>query len=274
MAKFKTGIETDRDPNQMREVSVEFDFTSNALVSLLYKQGDTVVLVCVSKDARLPGWFPRDSTKGWVNAEYSLLPGSTDSRFRRERRGAKGRTFEIERLIARSLRAAVDLEALGPISLNVDCDILNADGGTRCASITAAGIALRLAVRRLIASGTCLPLEQRPTFEQSRAGFIPAALTGDAATAHENAVMEHDIAAISVGLIDGETWLDLDYILDSNADVDMNVIMTSDDRFVEIQGTGEEATYSRAENDALLNLAEKGLAELHALQVSLLSDVN
>jgi ribonuclease PH len=166
------------------------------------------------------------------------------------------------------------LEALGPVSLNVDCDILNADGGTRCASITAAGIALRLAVRRLIASGTCLPLEQRPTFEQSRAGFIPAALTGDAATAHENAVMEHDIAAISVGLIDGATWLDLDYILDSNADVDMNVIMTSDVRFVEIQGTGEEATYSRAENDALLNLAEKGLAELHALQVSLLSDVN
>ena len=274
MAKLKTGVETDRDPNQMREVSVEFDFTPNALVSLLYKQGDTVVLVCISKDARLPGWFPRDSTKGWVNAEYSLLPGSTDSRFRRERRGAKGRTFEIERLIARSLRAAVDLEALGPISLNVDCDILNADGGTRCASITAAGIALRLAVRRLIASGTCLPLDQRPTFEQSRAGFIPAALTGDAATAHENTVMEHDIAAISVGLIDGSTWLDLDYILDSNADVDMNVIMTSDNRFVEIQGTGEEATYSRAENDALLSLAEKGLAELHALQVEHLSGVN
>jgi ribonuclease PH len=274
MAKFKTDLETERPSNEMRDISVDFDFTSNALASVLYKQGDTVVLVCVSKDARLPNWFPRDATKGWVNAEYSLLPGSTDSRFRRERRGAKGRTFEIERLIARSLRAGIDLEQLGPISLNVDCDILNADGGTRCASITAASIALRLAIRRLIASGDCLPPASRPTFEQSKAGYKPAALKGEAALAHENSVMPHDIAALSVGLIDGKTWLDLDYILDSNADVDMNVIMTSDGRYVEIQGTGEEATYSRADNDALLDLASIGLEQLQAKQVELMDGRN
>ena len=116
-------------------------------------------------------------TKGWVHAEYSLLPGSTDSRFRRERRGAKGRTQEIERLVARSLRAAVDLEALGPVALNVDCDVLNADGGTRCASITAANIALRLAVRRLIARGQCLPLDMRPTEDQRKAGWTAPTLS-------------------------------------------------------------------------------------------------
>ena len=274
MAKFKTGMETDRPSDEMREISVDFNFTSNALASILYKQGDTVVLVCVSKDARLPGWFPRDSTKGWVNAEYSLLPGSTDSRFRRERRGAKGRTFEIERLIARSLRAGVDLEQLGPISLNVDCDILNADGGTRCASITAASIALRLAIRRLITSGVCLPPASRPTFEQSKAGYKPAALKGEEAVAHEKSVMPHDIAALSVGLIDGKTWLDLDYILDSNADVDMNVIGTSDGNLVEIQATGEESTYSRSQMDALMDMAEAGLARLYAIQADALQNVS
>ena len=153
MAKDKSGFNPDRDQNEMRHVEVELDFTPNALASVLYRQGDTVILACVTKERSLPRWFPRDATKGWVHAEYSLLPASTDSRFRRERNGAKGRTQEIERLIARSLRAAVDLEALGPVAINIDCDVLNADGGTRCASITAAGIALRLAVRRLIASG-------------------------------------------------------------------------------------------------------------------------
>ena len=121
----------------------------------------------MTKADSLPRWFPRDATKGWVHAEYSLLPASTDSRFRRERNGAKGRTQEIERLIARSLRGAVNLEALGPIALTVDCDIINADGGTRCASITAGNIALRLAVRRLIESGECLPVELRPSSESS-----------------------------------------------------------------------------------------------------------
>ena len=151
MAKMKSGdISSDRENDELREMDVTLDFTPNALSSLLYKQGDTIVLICVTKAPSLPRWFPKNSDRGWVHAEYSLLPGSTDSRFRRERNGAKGRTMEIERLIARSLRGAVDLEALGPVALTVDCDILNADGGTRCASITAACMGLSCPKRRCV----------------------------------------------------------------------------------------------------------------------------
>ena len=270
MAKFKTELTTSRNADEMRSVEVEIDFTSNALASILYRQGETVVLACCTKEARLPGWFPRDSTKGWVHAEYSLLPGSTDSRFRRERRGAKGRTQEIERLVARSLRAAVNLEELGPIALNVDCDILNADGGTRCASITAANLALRLGVRRLIAAGVCLPKNMRPTEEQRRSGWSPPVLSEEEKMAHEMRVMEHDVAAISVGLIDGKSYLDLDYNLDSNADVDMNVVKVSNGAFVEVQGTGEESTYQRDELDALLDMADIGFEALFEMQKSIL----
>ncbi|MBQ59616.1 MAG: ribonuclease PH [Euryarchaeota archaeon] len=274
MAKFKTEFETDRKPNQMRHVEVEIDFTTNALASILYRQGDTVVLACCTKEARLPGWFPRDSTKGWVHAEYSLLPGSTDSRFRRERRGAKGRTQEIERLVARSLRAAVDLEQLGPVALNVDCDILNADGGTRCASITAANLALRLAVRRLIANGQCLPLEMRPTDEEKKSGWKAPTLTPEQQMEHENRVIPHDLAAISVGLIEGDVYLDLDYVLDSNADVDMNVVKTADGKYVELQGTGEESTFSGEELSALIALADAGLDGLFEVQAAILDGIN
>ena len=273
MAKFKTEFSTDREANEMRHVEVEIDFTPNALASILYRQGDTVVLACCTKEARLPGWFPRDSTKGWVHAEYSLLPGSTDSRFRRERRGAKGRTQEIERLIARSLRAAVDLEALGPVALNVDCDVLNADGGTRCASITAANIALRLAVRRLIASGECLPIDLRPSREDRENGWTPPQLTSIEAKNHENKVIPHDLSAISVGLIGEDVYLDLDYILDSNADVDMNVVGTADGKFVEVQGTGEESTFSYDELQELLDMARNGLAQLAEVQAAVLDDI-
>ena len=274
MGKFKTGFEPVRAKDEMRHVEVEIDFTPNALASILYRQGDTVIMACCTKEARLPGWFPRDATKGWVHAEYSLLPASTDSRFRRERRGAKGRTQEIERLIARSLRAAVDLEALGPIALNVDCDVLNADGGTRCASITAANIALRLAVRRLIAQGICLPIDMRPTPEQLKDGsWEKPTLSETEAKNHENAVIPNDLAAISVGLIDGEVWLDLDYLLDSNADVDMNVIKTSDGKYVEIQGTGEESTFSGEELMALLGRADGGLEALFDAQAAILDGV-
>lgn len=273
MAKFKTEFDTDRKANEMRHVEVEIDFTPNALASILYRQGDTVILACCTKEARLPGWFPRDSTKGWVHAEYSLLPGSTDSRFRRERRGAKGRTQEIERLIARSLRAAVDLEALGPVALNVDCDVLNADGGTRCASITAANIALRLAVRRLIAQGKCLPLDMRPTEDQRKSGWTAPSLSETEKSNHENAVIPHDLAAISVGLIDGEVYLDLDYVLDSNADVDMNVVKTADGKYVEIQGTGEESTFSSEELTALLGRADGGLDALFEAQKVILDGI-
>tara|TARA_Y100000766_G_scaffold73196_1_gene61560 strand:- start:9142 stop:9966 length:825 start_codon:yes stop_codon:yes gene_type:complete len=273
MAKFKTGIETDRAKNEMRNIEVEIDFTPNALASILYRQGNTHILCCVTKEARLPGWFPRDASKGWVHAEYSLLPGSTDSRFRRERRGAKGRTQEIERLVARSLRGAIDLEALGPIALTVDCDVLNADGGTRCASITAANIALRLAVRRLIASGDCLPVDLRPSREDRENGWTPPELTTTEARNHENKVIPHDLSAISVGLIGEDVYLDLDYILDSNADVDMNVVGTADGKFVEVQGTGEESTFSYDELQELLDMARNGLAQLAEVQAAVLDDI-
>jgi len=273
MAKFKTDIETDRAKDEMRSIEVEIDFTPNALASILYRQGNTHVLCCVTKEARLPGWFPRDATKGWVHAEYSLLPGSTDSRFRRERRGAKGRTQEIERLVARSLRGAIDLEALGPIALTVDCDILNADGGTRCASITAANLALRIAVRRLIASGDCLPIELRPSREERENGWTAPQLSQTEARNHENKVIPSDLSAISVGLIGDDVFLDLDYVLDSNADVDMNVVGTADGKFVEVQGTGEESTFSYDELQALLDMSRIGLAQLAEMQIAVLEDI-
>ena len=273
MAKFKTDIETDRAKDEMRSIEVEIDFTPNALSSILYRQGNTHILCCVTKEARLPGWFPRDATKGWVHAEYSLLPGSTDSRFRRERRGAKGRTQEIERLVARSLRGAIDLEALGPIALTVDCDVLNADGGTRCASITAANLALRIAVRRLIASGDCLPIELRPSREERENGWTAPQLSKTEARNHENKVIPSNLSAISVGLMGDDVFLDLDYVLDSNADVDMNVVGTADGKFVEVQGTGEESTFSYDELQALLDMSRIGLAQLAEMQIAVLEDI-
>jgi len=275
MSKMKSGdFEVNREKNKLREIEVNLDFTPNALASVLYRQGETVILACVTKADGLPRWFPRDSQRGWVHAEYSLLPGSTDSRFRRERNGAKGRTQEIERLVARSLRGAIDLEQLGPIALTVDCDVLNADGGTRCASITAACIAMRLAVRRLINDGECLPIDLRPSREDLKNGWQKPDLSDEEKNNHENKVITNNVAAVSVGLIGDDIYLDLDYILDSNADVDMNVIMTSNGEFVEVQGTGEESTYTRKQLDSLLNMAEKGNAALHEMQLKVLLGAN
>ena len=275
MSKMKSGdFEVNREKNKLREIEVTLDFTPNALASVLYRQGETVILACVTKADGLPRWFPRDAQRGWVHAEYSLLPGSTDSRFRRERNGAKGRTQEIERLVARSLRGAIDLEQLGPIALTVDCDVLNADGGTRCASITAACIAMRLAVRRLINDGECLPIDLRPSREDLKNGWQKPDLSDEEKNNHENKVITNNVAAVSVGLIGDDIYLDLDYILDSNADVDMNVIMTSNGEFVEVQGTGEESTYTRKQLDSLLNMAEKGNASLHEMQLKVLLGAN
>ena len=172
--------------------------------------------------------------------------------------------------MARSLRGAVDLEALGPISMTVDCEILNADGGTRCASITAGNIALRLAIRRLIASGRCLPVDLRASEQDLKDGWTPPKMSPEERANHESAVMANDVAALSVGMVDGKVRVDLDYVLDSNADVDMNVVMTSEGSFVEVQGTGEEATYTRDELESLLNAAVEGIGKLHDLQASLL----
>jgi len=275
MSKMKSGdFEVNREKDKLREIEVTLDFTPNALASVLYRQGNTVILACVTKADGLPRWFPRDSQRGWVHAEYSLLPGSTDSRFRRERNGAKGRTQEIERLVARSLRGAIDLEQLGPIALTVDCDVLNADGGTRCASITAACIALRLAVRRLINDGECLPINLRPSREDLKNGWVKPDLTDEEKNNHENTVITNNVAAVSVGLIGDDIYLDLDYILDSNADVDMNVVMTSNGEFVEVQGTGEESTYTREQLNSLLNMAEEGNSLLHEMQLEVLVDAN
>jgi len=275
MGKMKSAdIDVAREQDKLRDIEVTLDFTPNALSSVLYKQGETVILACVTKADGLPRWFPRDSQRGWVHAEYSLLPGSTDSRFRRERNGAKGRTQEIERLVARSLRGAIDLEQLGPIALTVDCDVLNADGGTRCASITAACIALRLAVRRLIEQSECLPIGLRPSRDDLKNGWKKPELTKEEKLDHENSVIRNNVAAVSVGLIGDDIYLDLDYILDSNADVDMNVIMTSDGEFVEVQGTGEESTYTREQLNSLLDMAEKGNSLLHQMQVKVLTDAN
>ncbi len=275
MGKMKRAdIDVTREQDKLRDIEVTLDFTPNALSSVLYKQGETVILACVTKADGLPRWFPRDSQRGWVHAEYSLLPGSTDSRFRRERNGAKGRTQEIERLVARSLRGAIDLEQLGPIALTVDCDVLNADGGTRCASITAACIALRLAVRRLIEQRECLPIGLRPSRDDLKNGWKKPELTKEEKLDHENSVIRNNVAAVSVGLIGDDIYLDLDYILDSNADVDMNVIMTSDGEFVEVQGTGEESTYTREQLNSLLDMAEKGNFLLHQMQVKVLTDAN
>jgi ribonuclease PH len=275
MAKIKTGVSnSDRGNDEIRGIEVTLDFTQNALASLLYCQGETHVLVCITKAASLPRWFPRDADRGWVHAEYSLLPGSTDTRFRRERSGAKGRTHEIERLVARSMRGAIDLDQLGPVALTVDCDVLNADGGTRCASITAANIGLRLAIRRLIASGECLPADLRLSRDDVRKGVAPPVLSEEKQAEHESAVMANDVAALSVGMVGGEVRTDLDYDLDSNADVDMNVVMTSDGGFVEVQGTGEEATYTREELDAMVDAATAGIAKLHTLQASVLDDAS
>jgi len=275
MSKMKSGdFEVNREKDKLREIEVTLDFTPNALASVLYRQGNTVILACVTKADGLPRWFPRDSQRGWVHAEYSLLPGSTDSRFRRERNGAKGRTQEIERLVARSLRGAIDLEQLGPIALTVDCDVLNADGGTRCASITAACIALRLAVRRLINDGECLPIDLRPSREDLKNGWQKPDLSDEEKNNHENKVITNNVAAVSVGLIGDDIYLDLDYILDSNADVDMNVVMTSNGEFVEVQGTGEESTYTREQLNSLLNMAEEGNSLLHEMQLEVLVDAN
>ena len=259
MAKPKPDLsQRERPVDDLRDISLEIDFTANAFASVLWRQGETTVLACATVADGLPRWMPRDSQKGWVHAEYSLLPGSTDSRFMRERRGAKGRTAEIERLVARSLRGAVNLEALGPIAITIDCDILNADGGTRCASICAGMAALRLTVQRLIAAGRCRPVDRRSEGDT-------APLTEEQAQAHLESVIPDDVAAVSIGLILSEVWTDLDYQLDAAADVDLNVIRTASGRYIEIQGTGEEGSFARDELDRLLDAADPALDSIHSV---------
>ncbi len=226
-----------RKPGQLRPLKVKRKFTKPSAGSVLFQAGETIVLCTASVDEQVPPWMANEE-KGWVTAEYNMLPGSTSPRKRRDRNKVDGRTTEIQRLIGRSLRAIMDLKALGPRMITIDCDVLQADGGTRTASITGAFIALVDAVNSVAKQ---LPDPDKHPILDS-------------------------IAAVSVGIIDGKARLDLDYELDFAADVDMNVVMTGKNQFVEIQGTGEEATFSQTQLDELLKLARKGIKELLAEQ--------
>jgi ribonuclease PH len=222
----------------MRPVSIETGFTKHAEGSCLIKVGDTHVICTATVEDRVPP-FIKGSGLGWVTAEYGMLPRSTTSRMRREASAGKqgGRTVEIQRLIGRSLRAGVDRVALGERQISVDCDVIQADGGTRCASITGAWVALRLAVNKLMKAGDVItdPLVD-------------------------------PVAAVSCGIYAGQPVLDLDYPEDSDAGVDGNFIMTGSKRLIEVQMSAEGATFSREQMDELLNLAEKGVSELVEIQ--------
>lgn len=234
-----------RQDDALRPVTIDIDFTDVPLASVLIRAGRTTVMCTASLEQDVPRWlkYQDGPPKGWVTAEYSMLPGSTEDRVRRERRSVGGRTMEIQRLIGRSLRAVIDLEKLGQRMITIDCDVLQADGGTRTASITGGFVALALACTRLIEQGE---IKEMP--------------------------LTDTLAAISCGVVHGKPVLDLPYVEDSAADVDMNVIMTGAKKLVEVQGTGEESTFTRDELNALLDLAEKGVDELTKLQLAALPD--
>ena len=231
-----------REVDALRPVALELDFTDNPAGSVLCSMGRTRVLCTVCVDDGVPRWL-QGAGQGWVTAEYSMLPGATDTRSDRESMRGKpsGRTLEIQRLIGRSLRAAVDLQALGERTLLVDCDVLQADGGTRTASITGAYTAIVLACRRLIAANRLKALPLRDS-----------------------------VAAVSVGLVGGELLLDLPYEEDSRADVDMNVVATGSGDLIEVQGTGEGAVFSRSQLDGMVDLALGGIRDLTKIQAAAL----
>ena len=226
-----------RQANELRPLKIKRRYTRSAPGSVLISAGHTTVLCCAAVEAEVPAWL-KGQGRGWLTAEYSMLPGSTSPRKRRERNAnLDGRTTEIQRLIGRSLRAVIDLQAIGERTVTIDCDVLEADGGTRTLSITGGFLAL---VDALQAVAKDLPAGARP--------------------------LRDSLAAVSVGMVDGKPLLDLCYREDVAADVDMNVVMTGSGRFVEVQGTGEEATFSEQELSAMLDLARGGIRDLTAIQ--------
>ena len=230
-----------RQTNEMREVSIETGVTIHAEGSCLIKMGNTHVLCTASVDEKVPP-FMRNSGLGWVTAEYGMLPRATHTRMRREaKNGQSGRTQEIQRLIGRSLRAGVDRVALGERQIQIDCDVIQADGGTRCAAITGGWVALKLAVNQLMKAGM---ITSDPLLEP--------------------------VAAISCGIYAGQEVLDLDYPEDSDAGVDGNFILTGY-KLIEVQMSAEGSTFSRAQMNGLLDLAEKGASELRAVQLAAVS---
>lgn len=233
-----------RRPNQLRDITIE-PFPTAAPGSVLIATGNTRVLCTASVARDTPRWIKTDDdgkpVHGWVSAEYAMLPGSTTDR---KRRGPDGRSTEIQRLIGRSLRAAVDLDLMPGLSVTCDCDVLSADGGTRTASITGAWVALAYAIHKARTEGR---IERNP-------------LIGP-------------VAATSVGIIDGINYLDLDYPLDSQAEVDLNVVMTHKNQFIEVQGTAEAAPFSREQLDQLLDLAASGIRKLIKIQKAALTQL-
>jgi len=227
-----------REPSQMRELRFVPDFTIHAEGSVLAEFGDTRVLCTASIEERVPGWM-RNTGRGWVTAEYGMLPRSTHTRSGREASRGKqgGRTLEIQRLIGRSLRAVTDLEALGERSVTLDCDVIQADGGTRTASISGAYVALAIAIQRMHAAGK---IKKNPLHGQ--------------------------VAAVSVGIYDGTPVLDLDYPEDSEAETDMNIVMNDAGRFIEVQGTAEGHAFTDDEFAAMIGLARDGIADIITAQ--------
>ena len=225
-----------RQPDELRPIAITPGFVKTATGSALIEAGGTRVICTASVDEEVPRWMAGQG-RGWVTAEYGMLPASTGDRKRRDVSKGRpdGRTVEIQRLIGRSLRGIVDFEALGERTVWIDCDVLEADGGTRCAAITGGYVALELALRRVMPEGAALPLTQ-------------------------------SVAAVSTGMVDGRALLDLDYSEDSRAEVDANVVMTGDGGLVEVQATAERTPLSRASLDELLALAADGIAALRTAQ--------
>ena len=228
----------ERANDKLRNIKVTKDFMKHAEGSCLIEFGETKVICTASVEESVPQ-FLKNSGKGWVTAEYGMLPCSCNSRIRRNQ--TSGRTMEIQRLIGRSLRAVIDMSKLGERTIKIDCDVMQADGGTRTASITGGFIALALAIKKIMQEGK---LDEMP--------------------------LNDYVAAISVGMFEGEPVLDLDYIKDSNADMDMNVVMVRKGDFVEVQGTAEGAPFSKSQLDELLDLAKGGITEIFEIQENIL----
>ncbi len=222
--------------DEIRPVEILPNFQKKPYGSALIKQGDTVVLCSAQVIESVPGWLESQNS-GWLTAEYSMLPGSTENRIFRDRGHVNGRSKEIERIIGRALRASIDLEKLGPRTIWIDCDVIQADGGTRTASITAGFVALSLAINRLMKEGK---LAENP--------------------------IKYKVAAISAGMVEGKPLLDLQYEEDSKADVDLNVAMNEEGKYIEIQGTSEKVPLTREDLNVLLDLIEKGIRELFKKQ--------
>lgn len=222
-----------RANNETREIRFIKDFTKHALGSVLVEFGDTRVLTTASVEEAKPKWFDKEDKRGWVTAEYSLLPSAPNTRCQRERTKISGRTQEIQRLIGRSLRACIDLEKIPELTITIDADVLQADGGTRTASICGGFLALKIAIEKLLKEGK---IKENPIIEP--------------------------IGAISAGIVDGEVRLDLDYIEDSHAQVDSNIVLTKSGKIIEFQTTAEGAPYEQSQMIEIFNVAQQGIKKI------------